>query len=97
MTNGKETIGIRIPDSHYVLSLLEKAGPMLVTSANLSNYPNTTTTKEVLAQLDGRIDIVVDGKTTDNIASTVIDVSRQDIQILRVGKITNKEIEEAIK
>jgi len=97
MTNGKETIGIRIPKSDYVLSLLEKAGPMLVTSANLSNHPNTTTTKEVLDQLDGRIDIVVDGKTTDNIASTVIDVSGQDIKILRVGKITSRDIEEVIK
>lgn len=97
MTNGKETIGIRIPDSTYVLSLLKKAGPMLVTSANLSNHPNTTTTQEVLDQLDGRIDLVVDGKTTDNIASTVVDVSGNEIRILREGKITQKDIEEVLK
>lgn len=97
MTNGKETIGIRIPDSEYVLSLLQQAGPMLVTSANLSNHPNTTTTLEVLEQLDGRIDLVVDGKTSDSIASTVVDVSGSDIKILREGKITKKEIEEILK
>ena len=52
MTNGKTTIGIRIPDSEFVLSLLKKVGPMLVTSANLSHHQNTTSTKEVLQQLD---------------------------------------------
>ncbi|MEG0367532.1 MAG: L-threonylcarbamoyladenylate synthase [Coprobacillus sp.] len=97
MTNGKETIGVRIPDSEYVLSLLRKVGPMLVTSANLSNHPNTTSTKEVLDQLDGRIDLVVDGKTNDNIASTVVDVSNGDINILRVGKISKENIEEILK
>lgn len=97
MTNGKETIGVRIPDSEYVLSLLRKVGPMLVTSANLSNHPNTTSTKEVLDQLDGRIDLVVDGKTNDNIASTVVDVSKGDINILRVGKISKENIEEILK
>lgn len=70
---------------------------MLVTSANLSNHPNTTSTKEVLEQLDGRIDLIVDGETNDSIASTVIDVSGKDIKILREGKITQKQIEEVIK
>lgn len=97
MTNGKETIGIRIPDSDFVLSLLKEAGPMLVTSANLSNHPNTTSTEEVLQQLDGRIDLIVDGKTEDSIASTVIDVSGKDIKILREGKISQKDIEEVIR
>ena len=97
MTNGKLTIGIRIPDSEFVLSLLKKVGPMLVTSANLSQHSNTTSTQEVLNQLDGRIDLVVDGKTSDNIASTVVDVSQDEIKILRAGKITKEQIEEAIK
>ena len=97
MTNGKTTIGIRIPDSEFVLSLLKKVGPMLVTSANLSHHQNTTSTKEVLQQLDGRIDMIVDGNTSDNIASTVVDVSQDEIKILRAGKITKEQIEEAIK
>lgn len=97
MTNGKTTIGIRIPDSEYVLSLLKTVGPMLVTSANLSNHPNTTTTKEVIDQLDEKIDFIVDGQTTDSIASTVVDVSHKDIKILREGKISQKQIEEVLK
>ena len=42
----------------------------------------------------GRIDLVVDGKTSDNIASTVVDVSQDEIKILRAGKITKEDIEE---
>lgn len=92
MTNGKDTIGIRIPDSEYVLELLKRAGPMLVTSANLSNHINTTTTSQVLEQLDGRIELVVDGKTLDNVASSVIDVTSEDIKVLREGKIKEEDI-----
>lgn len=92
MTNGKDTIGIRIPDCQYVLELLKRAGPMLVTSANLSNHVNTTTTSQVLEQLGGRIELVVDGKTFDNIASSVIDVTSEDIKILREGKIKEEDI-----
>ena len=97
MTHGKKTIGIRIPDSRFVLELLENAGPMLVTSANLSNHPNTTTTKEVLDQLDGRIDMVVDGIANSTTASTVVDVTGDEVKILREGIITLKDIEEVLK
>ena len=97
MTHGKKTIGIRIPDSQFVLELLENAGPMLVTSANLSNHPNTTTTKEVLEQLDGRIDMVVDGVANSTTASTVVDVTGEAVKILREGIITLKDIEEVLK
>lgn len=97
MTHGKKTIGIRIPDSPFVLELLDKAGPMLVTSANLSNHPNTTCTNEVLEQLDGRIDMVVDGQANSTIASTVVDVSSDEVKILREGIITLKDIMEVLK
>lgn len=97
MTNGKKTIGIRIPNHDFVLALLKRVGPMLVTSANLSNHPNTTSTKEVLEQLDGRIDLIVDGHTSDAVASTVVDVSHSGYQILREGKIKKEDIEEVLK
>lgn len=97
MTNGKNTIGIRIPDNQFVLNLIDKAGPLLVTSANLSGHSNTTCTKEVLEQLNGRISIVVDGKTKGDIASTVVDLTTKEVKILRVGEITKEEIMEVIK
>lgn len=97
MTNGLDTIGIRIPDSDYVLDLIDRAGPLLVTSANISGSSNTTCTSDVLDQLDGRISLVVDGHTDSEVASTIIDMSKGALKILRLGDITREEIEEALE
>lgn len=97
MTNGKETIGIRIPDSEYVLNLIDQVGPLLVTSANMSGKENTTCTDEVLKQLNGRISLVVDGKTTSHLASTVIDLSDGKVEILRAGEITEEKVREVLR
>lgn len=97
MTSGRETIGIRIPDSSFVLSVIGEAGPLLVTSANISGGKNTTSTKEVLEQLDGRIDMIVDGQTSGDVASTVVDLTDGHFKILREGTITKKDIERVLK
>lgn len=93
MTGGLDTVGIRIPNSPFVLSLLE-AGELLVTSANLAGGKNTTNEKEVLEQLDGKIAYVVKGQTGSNKASTVVDLTGDRPVLLRKGPISLKEIEE---
>lgn len=97
MTLNKDTIGIRIPDDAFVLSLLEKVGPMLVTSANMSGGVNTTTTQEVLRQLDGKIPLIVDGNSGSSVPSTVVDLSKEEIEILRQGDISLEMIKEVLK
>ena len=98
VTNGKDTIAIRIPDHRFVLDLLEKVGvPMLVTSANLSDYPSCRTYHEVMEQLDGRIDAIVDGQCGSGVASTIVDVTCRPFKILREGAISLEEIMEGIK
>lgn len=94
MTNGLPTIGIRIPDSPFVLDLINKVGPLSVTSANLSGGGNTTNEKEVLEQLDGRIPLVVKGQTSSSLASTVVKLTDGKVEILREGAITKEDIEE---
>ena len=82
------TLGIRIPDHPAALALLQAAGPLAVTSANLSGQADTTTAKEVLAQLDGRVDLVLDGgKTPGGIPSTVVDLTGSEPRILRQGPV----------
>ena len=98
VTNGKDTIAIRIPDHRFVLDLLEKVGvPMLVTSANLSDHPSCRTYAEVMEQLDGRIDAIVDGPCGSGVASTIVDVTSKPFKILREGAISLEEIMEGIK
>lgn len=92
--NGFDTIAIRIPDDRFVLKLLKKAGPMFVTSANISGEPAACNEKEVLRQLDGRIEAVVRGKAGTGVASTIIDCTGEELKCLREGTISYKEIEE---
>ncbi|MBE9473543.1 MAG: threonylcarbamoyl-AMP synthase [Chloroflexi bacterium] len=91
------TIGVRVPDHAFALELLRLAGPLGVTSANISGHENTNTAQEVLHQLDGRIHLVIDGgKSPGSIPSTVIDCTTSDPVILRPGPIKLKDIHEAI-
>jgi L-threonylcarbamoyladenylate synthase len=91
--SAKSTVGVRIPDHNFARSLLRLAGPLAVTSANLSGQPSPSTAQEVLAQLGGRIAIVVDGGTTPGgLPSTVVDCSRRKPKILRNGPISEQDI-----
>ncbi|MBL6981721.1 MAG: threonylcarbamoyl-AMP synthase [Anaerolineales bacterium] len=91
------TIGVRVPDHPNALALMDITGPLAVTSANLSGGANTCTADEVLAQLDGRVDLILDGGSTPGgHPSTVVDCTSTDISILREGPISWAEIEMAI-
>jgi L-threonylcarbamoyladenylate synthase len=87
------TVGVRIPDHAVARALLCLVGPMAVTSANLSGQPNSFTAHEVLAQLGGRITLILDGgKTPGGIPSTVVDCVSAEPQVLRAGPILETEI-----
>lgn len=87
------TIGVRIPNHPVALKLLEKSGPLAVTSANVSGAENTITADEVLTQLGGGVDLILDGgKTPGGMPSTVVDLTTDNIEILRAGPITEEQI-----
>ena len=87
------TVGVRVPDHAVARALLLAAGPMAVTSANLSGQPSPSTAQEVFAQLGGRIALIIDGgKTPGGIPSTVVDCSGTELLILREGPISKDEI-----
>jgi len=92
------TIGIRMPDYQFTLDLLETTGPLATTSANISGESNPITAQNVLEQLGGRIDLLLDGGETPGAKpSTVVDITRAQIQILREGPIIKSDIEALIK
>lgn len=86
----KDTIALRIPDDDFVLSLLEE--PMLVTSANLSGETPGKNEQDVLVQLDGRIDAIVEGEAKRDRPSTIVDLSSDKVIILREGEICADDI-----
>jgi L-threonylcarbamoyladenylate synthase len=92
------TIGVRIPDHPVALALLRAAGPLAVTSANISGQENTMTAKQVLKQLKGRIHMVIDGgRTPGGVPSTVIDCTTPEPVLLREGPISLKQIKKISK
>lgn len=98
VTNGMETIGIRMPQDDFVLELLRQVGsPMLVTSANLSGEATGLVDVQVLSQLDGRIDGIVLGEAGGKVASTIVDMTSGKLKILREGPISKVMLEAALK
>jgi L-threonylcarbamoyladenylate synthase len=90
---GPPTVGVRMPDHPVALALLQAAGPMAVTSANLSGGANTTTAFEVTGQLGGRIPLILDGGTTPGGSpSTVVDCTGPEPVVLRPGPVSLQEI-----
>jgi L-threonylcarbamoyladenylate synthase len=87
------TIGVRMPAHPVALALLNAAGPLAVTSANISNAANTASAQAVLEQLGGRIDLILDGgQTPGGTPSTVVDCTRAELKILRIGPISAEDI-----
>jgi len=92
------TMAFRVPDHPLARRLIAASGGGLpVTSANRSGEPDARTAQEVIAQLDGRIALVLDGGTTPGgVSSTVVDCTTDQIKILRQGAISVAEIESVL-
>ncbi len=92
------TIGVRMPNHPFAIALLIRCGPLATTSANLSGGPDPQTAQDVLAQLDGRIALVLDGGATPgSIPSTVVDCTLPEPAILRKGVISSEAILNALQ
>ena len=87
------TVGVRVPNHPAALRLLERTGPLAVTSANLSGADSAVTAQQVLAQLGGRIPLILDGgRTPGGQPSTVVDCTRPDFHLLRAGPISLEQL-----
>jgi L-threonylcarbamoyladenylate synthase len=98
VTAGLETIAVRVPAHPIAHALIEAARiPVAAPSANLFSRPSPTRAEHVLQDLDGRIDMVIDGgPTTVGLESTVIDLTGPTPAILRPGAITLEMIREVL-
>jgi L-threonylcarbamoyladenylate synthase len=90
VTAGLETVAVRIPAHPIAFALISAAAiPVAAPSANLFSRPSPTRAAHVLEDLDGRIDLVIDGgPTTVGVESTVIDLTAPSPTILRPGAVT---------
>lgn len=98
VTAGRSTVGLRCPSGKVPLGLIERCGrPLAAPSANRSNRISPTRAEHVLADLDGRVDLILDsGPTALGLESSVIDLSGASPHLLRPGPIAVAEIEAAL-
>lgn len=91
---GLPTVAVRMPDHKTALALIRAAGvPIAAPSANLSGRPSPTTAQHVKADLDGRIDLVLDGGPCRvGLESTVLSLCGTPT-ILRPGGVTREMLE----
>jgi len=81
-------VAVRMPDHPFTISLLQRTGPLAVSSANISGQANPRNLEGVLEQLDGRVDLVLDGGVIQSgNGSTIVQCLEGDIRLLRGGPI----------
>lgn len=98
LTAGKEKVGIRIPDNEFTLKLLDRFGPLTATSANIHGYDTPSDIKNIKKMLNSeKIKYYIDEGSLKGIASTIVDVSFNKVNILREGAISKKNILDVIK
>ena len=96
-TGGLDTVAVRMPDDPIARALIVAGGGYIsAPSANTSGRPSPTTAEHVAADLDGKIDMIVDGGSVEiGVESTILDMTVTPPMILRPGAVT-KEMLEAI-
>lgn len=98
-TKAGGSAGFRMPANRVALELIKMSKvPVAAPSANLSGNPAPVSAKEVLRDLNGKIDLVIDaGRTKVGIESTVMDMTVMPPQVLREGAITIRQLKLWIK
>jgi L-threonylcarbamoyladenylate synthase len=94
--SGGETQAFRAPNHPVALSLIAAAGPLLTTSANISDEPDTLDADDVLiafaTQADELAAVVDGGRVAGGVPSTVVDLTADPARILREGPVTRDAI-----
>jgi L-threonylcarbamoyladenylate synthase len=98
VTAGLQTVAVRIPAHPVARALLAAAAiPVAAPSANLFSRPSPTRAAHVVEDLDGRIDMLIDGGATDvGVESTVLDLTVSPPQVLRPGPITIEALQDVL-
>ena len=92
------TVAVRMPDHDVALALLERTGPMAVSSANLSGLAAATGAEEAQGMLGGAVTVVLDGgPSPKGEASTILDVRGPHPRMLRRGALSVIEIDEVLE
>jgi L-threonylcarbamoyladenylate synthase len=98
VTGNTGRLGLRQSKSLLVNALLEKVDqPLIGTSANLSGKPTARSGIEVFAQMDGMLDLVIDGGICGGEGSTTVDITEPYWRMIKEGAVSEREIADTLK
>jgi L-threonylcarbamoyladenylate synthase len=97
-TGGLDTVAARVPSHPVALALIEASGrPIAAPSANRSGRPSPTRAEHVREDLDGRIELILDGGPTPvGVESTVLDMTTDPPMLLRPGGVTLEQLRDCL-
>lgn len=98
-TGGLSTVAIRFPEHPAARAFIEAAGGFVAApSANLSGRPSPTKARYVMEDMDGRIDMIIDGGDVEiGLESTIVDLTGDTPMILRPGHITQEMLTDVLE
>ena len=98
VTHNTGVIGVRIPSNKEALELLKIVKkPLLVPSANKADQKPALTAKEVRDIFQNEVNVIIEGDISGGFPSTIIDLTKDTIKVVRPGPISIEEIENCLK
>ena len=97
-TGGLDTVAVRMPSHPVARALIRAAGvPIAAPSANVSGRPSPTKAEHVLEDMDGRIDMILDGGEVGiGLESTIVDLTGEVPSLLRPGFISEEMLKDVL-
>jgi len=97
VTGNTGRLALRLAASNVLTAIIEKTGHALIaTSANISGRPTISSGIELFAEMDGRVDLVLDGGVCTGPGSTTIDITEPEWRVIKEGAISEKDIAERL-
>ena len=98
VTAGLDTVAIRFPSHPLIQKLIKDSGlPIAAPSANTSGKPSPTNAQRVIEDMDGKIDCIIDGASSEyGVESTIVDTTSEIPTVLRPGGITYEMLESVL-
>jgi L-threonylcarbamoyladenylate synthase len=96
--DARGTVAVRMPLHPVALELLERTGPMAVSSANRSGQPAALTVEQARQQLGESVQVYLDGgPVTVGVASTIVDVTTETSRVLREGAVSLADLRSVVE
>lgn len=95
--DNRGTVGVRMPAHPVAIDLLERTGPLAVSSANRTGQPSPTTGRQAQQELGQAVDVYLDaGPCASSLASTIVDLTGPEPVVRREGTISIEQLREVV-